>query len=174
LREDLLEITSLDGQALGGSLHGTGSMTVSGTPAYTAQLEFTGADVRALAALFGERWGSGGTAAISARLRLSGTDAHTLAQSAVGTVSWDWSDGGWQQLADTSFAAFRSWTVDGAVNDGQITITRGLIANAAAAQPVSGTITVDRKLDLELGTPPSAVVTGTFADPELSGAKPDE
>ncbi len=170
IKNDRAEILALDGRALGGSFHATGAMSIAGTPSYTAHVQCTGTDARSLAELFGERWGNG-VIDMDGDLRLKGTDAKALAQSAAGAVHWEWRGGGWPQLPDTPLAAFDQWTADGTVADGVITLTRGLLTSSKGPEPVNGTITLERRLDLQVGSDPSVTVAGTLAQPVLAAPR---
>ncbi len=171
LGEGRLEIASLDGRALGGYLHGRGDVSFSGGPSYAVRVQLTDGEARSVAALFGERWGAGGSVDLSANLKLQGGTAHALTQSAAGTVHWDWRDGGWVQLTGTPLGAFDLWTADGTLANGVLTLTRGLVTTNDSAEPVSGTVTWKRQIDLRVGSDLHDTVTGTFSQPVLTPAK---
>ncbi len=168
-----IKIRSLNGHLANGTMHLAGAVDASGDqPQYQLDVQVTNAAPSALANIFAERWG-GGVANFSAQLRMSGFDAKDLAQSAKGTLHWNWTKGGLAAesplpVAAQPFMHFDQWSADAAVADSTITITHSLLARGQEAIPLSGTISFDRELDLRGGSAADAVaITGTLEHPEV-------
>jgi uncharacterized protein involved in outer membrane biogenesis len=168
-----IKIRSLNGHLANGTMHLAGAVDASGDqPQYQLDVQVTNAAPSALANIFAERWG-GGVANFSAQLRMSGFDAKDLAQSAAGTLHWNWTKGGLAAenplpVAAQPFVHFDQWSADAAVADSSIKITHSLLARGQQAMPLSGTISFDRELDLRGGSAADAVaITGTLEHPEV-------
>ena len=152
VQDHRLEITTLDGAALGGSVHAIGTVETSGSqPQYSLDANWSGINVCQVAALFKEKWPAAGQMDGGAKLTLQGYSASALASSAQGTFHWLWSTGalvapaggGKSVAVSLSPARFSQWSARGTVGNSVITLDR-----AEPANPVSGTISFDRKLDL--------------------------
>jgi hypothetical protein len=169
-----IKVRSLNGHVANGTLHLAGVVDASGSePEYQLDVQVTNAAPSALANLFGERWGSG-VANFSGQLHLAGFDAQELAQSATGTLRWNWTKGGLAEeeeplpVAAQPFVHFDQWTADAVIADSAIKITHSLLARGREAIPLSGTISFDREIDLKGGSAADAVaITGTLEHPEV-------
>jgi hypothetical protein len=168
-----LEVQSLDGRTLGGTLHATGAVDLGSTPNYDAEIQLRRISAPDLAALLNERWGPG-QLDISADLMMNGTSASSLSGSAKGMLHWDWSSGALPQLTSTPFHRFDRWIANGKVVKGEITLTSSEITSNNATATVTGTIASDRSLNLKIGMPPESetataappiTMTGTLAAP---------
>src|SRR5271156_1693095 len=170
---NLIKIRSLNGHLANGTMHVAGVVDASGDqPDYRLDVQVTNAAPSALAGIFEERWGSG-VANFSTQLRMSGFDAQELAQSATGTLHWNWTKGGLAAetplpVAAQPFLHFDQWSADAAIADSTITITHSLLARGKEAIPLSGTISFGREIDLRGGSAADAVaITGTLEHPEV-------
>jgi uncharacterized protein involved in outer membrane biogenesis len=170
---NLIKIRSLNGRLANGTVHVAGVVDASGDqPDYRLDAQVTNAAPSALASMFDERWGSG-VANLSTQLRMTGFDAQELAQSATGTLHWNWTKGGLAAEAPLPVAAqpfvhFDQWSADAAIADSTITITHSLLARGKEAIPLSGTISFGREIDLKGGSAADAVaITGTLEHPEV-------
>jgi hypothetical protein len=171
-----IRIRSLNGRVANGTMHLAGVVDASGSePDYQLDAQITNAAPSALANMFEERWGSG-VANLSAQLRMSGFDAQDLAQSATGTLHWNWTKGGLATEAPLPVAAqpfvhFDQWSADATIADSTIKITHSLLARGKDAIPLSGTISFGREIDLRGGSAADAVaITGTLEHPEVKAA----
>jgi hypothetical protein len=176
---NLIKIRSLNGHLASGTIHLAGVVDASGDqPDYRLDVQVTNAAPSALAGIFEERWGSG-VANFSTQLRMSGFDAQDLAQSATGTLHWNWTKGGLAAetplpVAAQPFVHFDQWNADAAIADNTITITHSLLARGKEAIPLSGTISFGREIDLKGGSAADAVsITGTLEHPEVKSV-PEE
>jgi AsmA family len=170
-----LQITSLDAAALGGSMHATGTVEASGSqPEYVLEANLGGINVAQMAALFKEKWPASGVMSGGAQLVMKGYSSADLASSAQGTFHWLWNSGSLMGIAPSgakavnvalSPARFSQWSASGTVGDGALTLNTTGVAN-----PVSGTISFDRKLDLVWRSAAGAEavhVGGTLAHPAI-------
>lgn len=150
IREHRLEIVSLDAATLGGELHAAGTVDASAaTPHYALDLNWSGINIVQASTLFHEKWTATGTMDGGAHLSLQGYATDALASSAEGTFHWVWNTGSLLNGPSTPGnpflpTHFNRWMASGKIAGKQLTLD-----HATAANPVSGTITFDRKLDLE-------------------------
>lgn len=193
IRGTSLKITSLDAGALGGSANVAGSVqTGSSHPVYSLNLNWSGVSVPQVAAIFHEKWGAG-SANGSASLTLEGYSAADLIASAHGAFQWDWSHGSIGaigpigssaplageagsanleraslnslQTAKFSPVHFSRWRASGTIGN------KALKFDAVdKINPVTGTISFDRSLDLSWPAADDATIRigGTFAHPTLA------
>jgi len=194
VRGSHLKITSLDAAALGGSLNVAGSVETGGShPVYSLNLNWSGVSVSQVAALFHEKWGAG-TANGTASLTLEGYSTADLVASARGAFQWDWSRGSIGSIGSgTPLAAqaasaslertslnslqtakfspvhFARWRASGTIGNKALKFDP-----ADKTNPVTGTITFDRSLDLSWPAADDSTVRigGTFAHPTLASPPP--
>ena len=152
LRDDNLEVRSLDGHTLGGTLHATGAVELASIPSYDANVQIRHAGAPELALLLKEHWGPG-TIDLSADLALSGSSASDLSSSAKGTLQWNWTGGALPQLTTTLLRRFDRWSGHGKVAKAAIAITGSEVNSGSAVAAVTGTIGSDRSLDLKVASP---------------------
>jgi hypothetical protein len=165
-----LSIRSFDGDALGGTVHATGTMKVqSGIPHWSLDVQLKGIQSSEAAAIFKERWGAG-AGNLEAQLNLSGSSGADLASSATGHVQFTWSNGGLAITGDAlPLARFDRWTGRGSVAGSTVTLTNGTITRGNSATTVQWRIGFDRRLNLTLQTGKGTIrVTGTMARPTLA------
>ncbi|HEX4007100.1 MAG TPA: AsmA family protein [Acidobacteriaceae bacterium] len=162
-----LTLASLDGSALGGTLHATGEMTMTGgTPEWDLDARLIGAKANEAGALFKEHWGAGAANA-DAHLQMAGWTMANLAASAAGTFHFSWQNGGLAGAAAGSpLARFDRWTAGGTIGNSTLTLTGGGVARAGVVAPVRGKVGFDRHLALTVTTRKGdAAVSGTVARP---------
>lgn len=158
VEKNRLNILSLDAATLGGSAHIAGSIEpASDGPKYALQCAWTGVKLVQVADLFHEKWGPG---SIDGELNLNLHGYSDLAASATGDFHWiingNWG-GAWTvpaspivpgpgppPLVNTSVVLQSEvpsrWTAAGTISNRTLVLTKG---------PAQGTITFDRKLDLD-------------------------
>ena len=169
-----MQIRSLDGQMLNGSVHLTGTLEATGdAPHYEFNAEITNASLTALAALSAEHWGSG-AADFSAHWIMSGSDTQELIRSANGTLHWNWRKGSLAAPVSSSSTTalelmrFDNWSGDAAIQDSGISIQQSILARGAEATPLSGTISFNRQIDLKSDSQSDGFsVTGTLEHPRV-------
>ncbi|MFL6429537.1 MAG: AsmA-like C-terminal region-containing protein, partial [Acidobacteriaceae bacterium] len=171
LRDDNLEVRSLDGHTLGGTLHATGAVELASSPSFDANVQLRHASAPELAQLLKEHWGPG-TIDLSADLALSGSKASDLSSSAKGTLRWSWAGGALPQLTATLLRRFDRWSGHGKVAKGAIAITSSEVSSGSAVAAVTGTIGSDRSLDLKVASPakdPRQTETAAASTISMSG-----
>jgi hypothetical protein len=163
------EIDSFDGELLGGTLHGTGALRTGDKPAYTLQGEFTKLSPAAVGQLLGLRW-SGGALDADGKIELSGFTDDDLAESAKGTLHFEWRHGavsaesgdrldekGFARTASrtapldaslsetpvpAALARFDRWSGDAEIADGAITMKQNLVQQGSHKREVGLAITL--------------------------------
>ncbi len=155
-------IKSLDGQALGGSVHLEGLVSLAGgSPHYQLQVRAAGANAAEAAALWHESWG-GGTLGGTAELAFSGADEKELLAGATGHFRLTWQRG----ALGTVLPRFNSWDGTGTLDAQGLLINRSSFAGTPAT--LSGRVGWDRALALEffpLPDAPPQAIGGTLAGP---------
>ncbi len=147
-------LRSLNGRLMNGAMHLTGTLNAAkDPPRYEITTEVTSISPHAFAGLFDEHWGSG-TADFSAHLKMSGFTARELAASTTGTLHWNWMKGSLGEQNALTVAAqplfrFDSWSADAGLADSVIRIDHSLLERGAEGIPISGTISLDRAIDLK-------------------------
>lgn len=180
-----VQIDSLSGRALDGSLHLSGVVDLSGAaPHYHVDAKLDHASALSAAALFQEKWGPG-SFSLATKLELSGFDEKTLASSATGTFHLEWIKGGLpfevasleaaaspQSSAMRSrFAHFDRWTADGTIARSTLTVGKSDLVDGDEVVPLTGTIDFTR--GLHLANPAgSSEITGTLEHPEVVAPTP--
>ena len=162
------EIRSLDASAFGGSLHGSGALTVdAGIPRWNLDLRLTSAKPAQIAALFHERWGAG-TINGNAKLSMTGLTTASLVSTTAGNFYFNWQNGALAHVAasSTPLAHFARWTASGSIVNNSAKVT-GILTRAGRPIPMHGTIGFDRHLDLIL---PGTHIGGTLAHPVVVAA----
>ncbi len=174
LHDGNLEVRSLDGRTLGGTLHATGAVDLASTPSYDAAVQLRHASTPELAQLLKEHWGPG-QIDLSSDLTMSGVTASDLSSSAKGTLRWNWTSGALPQLTSTPLHRFDRWSGNGKVAKGAITIAHSEVTSNSATAVVTGTIGSDRSLELKVagpapdGTAEQETATATAATTTMTG-----
>jgi uncharacterized protein involved in outer membrane biogenesis len=178
LHDGNLEVRSLDGRTLGGTLHATGAVDLASTPGYDAAVQLRHVSTPELAQLLKEHWGPG-QIDLASDLTMRGATASDLSSSAKGTLRWNWTSGALPQLTSTPLHRFDRWSGNGKVAKGAITITHSEVTANNATAVVTGTIGSDRSLDLKVAVPAHAgiaeqetatatTMSGTLAAPVVA------
>jgi hypothetical protein len=157
VEKNRLKIVSLDAATLGGSAHIAGSIeAASDGPKYALNCAWTGVKLTQIADLFDEKWGPG---SIDGELNLNLHGYSNLASTATGDFQWiingNWG-GTWSVPSNptipgpgpllpvasqvTTSEVPSRWTAAGTISNQTLALTKG---------PAEGTITFDRKLDLD-------------------------
>jgi AsmA family/AsmA-like C-terminal region len=164
-----LQIESLDGRVLGGTLDATGALDASGNrPHYALDVEVTKANAADLAEIFHEKWGSG-QLNLKTHLDLTGYTQDEIASSAKGNFHWDWTHGSLTADSASDLARFDRWQAGGVIADKLLTLENSTFTHGKVSLPVTGSISFDRGLKLSLGEPSDAtLVTGSAQKPHMS------
>jgi len=141
-----VRFTSIDGHALNGLLHATGTMDVTGSaPKYSLDAQLLHANAGGLTSL-GQDDTTSGVVSANAHVELAGYSGSDLATSAHGTFHWDWTNG---KLDSASLPPhFDHWSADGTIEKTRLVIGQSQITQGPLRQAVSGTISFTGKPDL--------------------------
>jgi len=152
------EITSLDGTLLGGHAHVAGSLTTGDKPAYTLTGDFEKLNPVAVGELLGESW-RGGMIDADGKVALSGYADKDLADSAVGTLHFEWRHGAVASVAGKGGAApaelarFDRWTADTAIANGKVTLGQNEVVQGGRKRTVAAAVTLAEPPKLTFATP---------------------
>ena len=132
-----IEITSLDGKMLGGTVHATGTLVTGDKPEYTITADFLKLNPLAVGQLLGQSW-RGGTLNASSKVELAGYTDSDLAQSAKGTLHFDWRNGAATGASlPVALARFDRWMGDAGIADGKVTLGKNELAQGSHKQTVA-------------------------------------
>lgn len=156
-------VDSLTADLLAGTMVAHGNV-VLGRPAaaYEVDAALSNVSLAAAATLFHEKWGSG-TGEAHCALRLAGADFAALRQSATGNCDWLLRRGvvsvvsPAQSAGDASHRttrAFQQWQARASLANGVLKLEPGDVVSAQGTLPISGTIGLDRAIDLQWGDDP--------------------
>jgi AsmA family/AsmA-like C-terminal region len=152
------EITSLEATLLGGSLHAAGTFETGDKPAYTLSGDFKKLNTTAVGQLLGENW-RGGTLDANGKIELSGYKGSDLANSAKGTLHFEWRHGSvvpFASAGDTfpaQLAHFDRWTADSNIADGKITLAKNEVVQGSRKGAVEATVTLAEPPDISFPAP---------------------
>lgn len=159
------EISSLDAGALGGNMHGTGTIAAAqasgngtGKPAYTFEGQFQHLSPQAVGQLVRLKW-SGGELTGNGKVELSGLTGTEIAATANGTLHFEWKhgsigpggpggsenesgapSGATEQQVPPALLRFDSWTADAEIANGAITLKRTEVQRGARKFVVAATV----------------------------------
>jgi hypothetical protein len=139
--------TTIDGDLLGGHMHGSGTFEAPAAgqpqPVYTLEAHFEKLSTQALGRILGQTW-SGGPFQANGKLDLSGFTEKDLANSAKGTLHFDWRHG---TIAAASvgpmppaLTRFERWTAEAAIANGTITLQQNQAQQGSRKQVFEGTL----------------------------------
>jgi len=156
------EITDLDADLLGGHVHGGGTLRTDGDggkPAYTLEGQFEKLNPSLVGQLLGENW-SGRSFDANGKIDLAGFTAKDLADSAKGTLHFDWRHGMMMAPQNASsegddvspaLARFDRWSANADIANGKIALKHNEVQQGSHKRAVDGTLT--------LGDPPKLSFT---------------
>ena len=142
------QFTTIDGDLLGGHMHGSGSFKAPASgqpqPVYSLEAHFEKLSTQALGRMLGQTW-SGGPFQANGKLNLSGFTEKELADSAKGTLHFDWRHGT-IAAAPTgpmppALTRFERWTAEAAIDNGTITLEQNQAQQGSRKQAFLGTLT---------------------------------
>ena len=168
-----VEIGSLSGKLLGGSVHGSGTLVKADQPAYTFDGQFEKLSPAAVCQLVALRC-TGGEFNAGAKIELAGFADQDLAASAKGGLHFEWRHGSVSGVMRASahpapllpveavplaLARFDRWSADAEIANGKITIKLNEAKQGSRKRAVEAAVT--------FGDPPAV----TFAAPKETLAK---
>jgi hypothetical protein len=156
------EIKGLDASLLGGRVHGSGTLrtaaTDQGKPSYTLQGYFEKLSPAAVGQLLRLHF-TGGNFDADGKIDLSGFTSKDLADSAKGTLHFEWRHG--TAVAPPALAHFDRWSGDAEIADGAVTVKQSEAQRGVRKESVEASLT--------FGDPPKAVFA---ASNETAAKKP--
>jgi hypothetical protein len=129
-------------------MHGSGSFKAPASgqpqPVYSLEAHFEKLSTQALGRMLGQTW-SGGPFQANGKLNLSGFTEKELADSAKGTLHFDWRHGT-IAAAPTgpmppALTRFERWTAEAAIDNGTITLEQNQAQQGSRKQAFLGTLT---------------------------------
>jgi len=156
------DLTSIEADMLGGQIHGKGSLSNAGNPAYSIEAQFEKLSPGALCPLFGLQC-KGNSIDGSGKMELSGFTGADLAASAKGQIHFDWRHGsiagrtGSPSALPAGLVKFDHWTGEGSIANGVVTIQKSLVQQGPHASTADATITLATPATISFGTPKAAV-----------------
>ena len=141
------EITGLDAELLGGSLHAAGTLETGDKPAYALTVDCEKLSPAAVGQLLGLR--STGTAFdATGKIELSGFTGKDLAASAKGAMHFDWRRGSIAPASGSgsvspALAHFDRWTGDAEIANGAVTVKQNQVEQGARKRPVEASVSLD-------------------------------
>jgi len=172
LRERKLHLSDLRADALGGKLRGEWRADFSGSePAYAGSGTMERVALPEVAALTHDPWATG-TGSVSFKIELAGWNAAELAQSAQGTLNFEWQNGGLQHVAlnaDGVPLRLKRFSGRAVLADRRLQFEQSSMETAGGIYAVTGTASLS-KLELRLMDRKSHgfALSGTLEKPHVT------
>ena len=146
------DITSLDAGLLGGHLHAAGTLETGDKPVYALTCNLEKLNTVEVGKLLGLR-ATGAAFDADGKIELTGYTAGDLADSAKGTMHFDWRRGSIAPAADSDavppgLARFDRWTGDAEIADGAVTVKQNQVLQAGRKRPVEAAVPLDTPLKM--------------------------
>ena len=147
-----IEITALDGKLLGGTLHATGTLVTGDKPVYTISADLQNLNPVAAGQLLGQNW-RGGTFDASSKVELSGYTGSDLANSAKGTLHFEWRRGAATGAGSPpALNRFDRWTADADIANGKVTFGQNELVQGSNKQAVAASVVLAEPIKISYGT----------------------
>jgi hypothetical protein len=134
------EITSLDANLLGGSLHADGTLASGDKPTYALQGKLEKLSPVAVGQMMGATW-RGGTFDANGKIELSGYTGDDLAGSAKGTLHFEWRNGTIGGVPKQA-VRFDRWTADAAIAGGKAVLGKNELTQGRSKQAIEASVTL--------------------------------
>lgn len=155
---DSADLDGFRGEVLGGTVQGNATVTNGPQPSYALEGSFEKLSPQAVCKVL-DLHCSGGNIGGDGKLTFAGFAGKDVAQTAKGTMHFDWRRGTLKAAADAaepaSLARFERWTGQAAISGGALTLEQNQVEHGAHAEPVQATITFGKPLRVVFG--PAAV-----------------
>lgn len=118
------EITGLAAGLLGGQLHVSGKLEPGDKPKYTLDCTLAKASAAAVGGLLGQRW-TGASFDAAGKIELAGYSSKDLADSAKGTIHFEWVHGtavSRPNATPVALTRFDAWSGDAEIGGGEVTV----------------------------------------------------
>ncbi|MGA3049568.1 MAG: AsmA family protein [Terracidiphilus sp.] len=140
------EITDLNAELLGGSLHGTGTLTTGEStqrlPNYALTGSFEKISPGALGQLLGQHW-TGGVLEASGKIALQGFTGKDLASSAKGELHFVWKHGALSTRTGVSPVRFERWTGEAEIANGTIVLKQNEMLEGPRKQGIDASVQLE-------------------------------
>lgn len=146
------DITSLDAGLLGGHLHAVGTLETGDKPVYALTCNLEKLNPVEVGKLLGLR-ATGTSLDADGKIELTGYTSGDLADSAKGTVNFEWRRGSIAPIAGSdavppTLARFDRWTGDAEIADGAVTVKQNQVLQAGRKRPVEAAVPLDTPLKM--------------------------
>jgi hypothetical protein len=150
------EITSIDAGLLGGQVHASGTVESGDKPAYSIEGKYEKVAGPMLCQML-KLHCTGGSVEGGGKFTATGYTGDDLANSAAGTLNFDWRQGAIAAGAPKALARFSRWSGEAAIDHGALTLKQN--------QAVQGSHTAQVDASVTLSDPPKV----TFPEPKQTG-----
>jgi AsmA-like protein len=170
IKDEVVEVRNIQAEMLGGHYTGVWSANFTGDePLYAGLSTLDNAPVAQVNAFLHGVGGEGVIAHAALKLRLSGSDARTLTNTASGQLSFNWTDGALTLAATpekSSTLAFSSWRGAAEISKGKVNLLSGWMQTTKGRTLATGSATFARELNLRLTDATQSIsITGTLDAP---------
>lgn len=146
IQHDGAEITDLNAGLLGGSLHGTGTLTTGDSthrlPSYALTGTFEKISPGALGQLLGQHW-PGGVIDANGKIALQGFVGKDLASSAKGELHFVWKHGALSTRTGVSPVRFERWTGEAEIANGTIALKQNEMLEGPRKQRIDASVQLE-------------------------------
>jgi len=162
-----IEFTAIDGRVLGGSAHASGTLVTGDKPDYTITADLQNLNPVDVGQLIGQNW-RGGTVAASGKVELTGYTGGDFADSAKGTLHFEWKNGSATGIGlPTELARFDRWTADAEIANGKVVFGQNELAQGSRKRSVAASVTLAKPLKLSFAEPDSEAAANTANEKKL-------
>jgi len=156
IKPDRTEIRSFNAGLMGGNVHLAGNVSPGDKPNYKLNGEFEQLDAAEFGRLLGMNC-SGNPIKGTGEVELAGFTDRDLADSARGTLHFDWRRGaigaGHTAEAPPVLARFDRWTADAEIANGAVTLKKNEVQRGVRKQSVQGSVTFGDSPNVTFGLP---------------------
>ena len=156
IKPDRAEIRSFNAGLMGGNVHLAGNVSPGDKPNYKLNGEFEQLDAAEFGRLLGMNC-SGNPIKGTGEVELAGFTDRDLADSARGTLHFDWRRGaigaGHTAEAPPVLARFDRWTADAEIANGAVTLKKNEVQRGVRKQSVQGSVTFGDSPNVTFGLP---------------------
>lgn len=148
-----IEIAALDGKLLGGTVHATGTLVSGDKPDYAISADLQNLNPTAVGQFLGQNW-RGGTLYANGKVELAGYTGSDLADSAKGTLHFEWRNGSATGIGlPAELARFDRWTADAEIANGRVTFGQNEVMQNGRKHSVAASVTLANPAKLSFGSP---------------------
>ncbi len=146
-----IEITTLEGKLLGGTMHANGTLVTGDKPDYKFTADFQKLNPVAVGQLLGQNW-RGGTFDAQGKVELAGYTGSDLATSAKGALHFDWRHGSAAGArVPPELARFDRWSADAEIANGRVSLGQNELLRGSRKQAVAANVRLAEPVKLNFG-----------------------